>query len=45
MPPALVQAVGGSAAMDFKTESAAARLLGSGTGSINLVLDRKAKGA
>ncbi|KAI9880469.1 MAG: hypothetical protein M1830_002821 [Pleopsidium flavum] len=34
MAPALVQAVGGSAAKDFKKESAAARLLGSGSAGI-----------
>jgi len=34
MAPALIQPVGGSAAKDFKKESAAARLLGSGVDAL-----------
>ena len=39
MAPAVVQAVAGSAAKDFKNESAAARLLGSGRDHIHSCLD------
>lgn len=38
MAPTLIQPVGGSAAKDFKKESAAARLLGSGMQIILYVL-------
>ena len=36
MAPAVVEAAAGSAAKDFKRESAAARLLGSGTENLHV---------